>query len=275
MRDDDRLVADTKHEDAALNMWWCLVLALGAVAFAMIIQGCARRGNVFLPQAARVQREMGTQTAQRDGECQAEFGALMAPPRTVPCGDERRWPAGVARLTYERQDRALGLTKGHGTAFVIAKRLALTCAHVATTDGKAHERILLDFNGKLFPATVERFDAALDLALLATEDALPGVVSIRLHDSRVGDNVSMAGCPRGADAVTCAGVVWRRFYEGRAYSLVRIEIDHGCSGGPLFDVDGQVVGMLTAGIPLKGDMDRTRGLFLPASALLAFIEDEK
>lgn len=65
---------------------------------------------------------------------------------------------------------------------------------------------------------------------------------------RVGEDVFAIGAPEGLEQTLSKGIV--SSYRGVGQSLIQTttEITHGSSGGPLFNMQGEVVGITTAGL---------------------------
>src|SRR6185369_6484264 len=134
-----------------------------------------------------------------------------------------------------------------GTAFFVAPDLALTNAHVACP-GSDPMRALFA-NGKELTATVEQRDEEHDLALVrvagAKVDPLPLGDATQL---RTGDHVVFIGTPQGLDFTVHEGVVSHkaRSIFGVAFLQIDGNVNPGNSGGPLLDMHGRVVGVVSA-----------------------------
>jgi serine protease Do len=104
-----------------------------------------------------------------------------------------------------------------------------------------------------YPATVVGSDPATDLALLKIEADGP-LPALELGDSdaaEVGDWVMAVGNPFGLGGSVTAGIVSARGRNIQAgpyddFLQVDASINRGNSGGPLFDLDGKVIGVNTA-----------------------------
>ncbi|OSP56695.1 Do family serine endopeptidase [Pseudoruegeria sp. SK021] len=146
----------------------------------------------------------------------------------------------------ERQRRGAAL----GSGFVVSEDgYIVTNNHVI--EG-ADEIMIEFFNGQELPATVVGTDPNTDIALLKVDsDApLPFVTFGDSDQMRVGDWVMAMGNPLGQGFSVSAGIVSAR---GRAlqgsyddYIQTDAAINRGNSGGPLFNMDGQVIGVNTA-----------------------------
>lgn len=108
------------------------------------------------------------------------------------------------------------------------------------------------FGGKKLPAKLVGTDIKTDIALLKVESdtALPFVAFGNSDLMRVGDWVVAMGNPLGQGFSVSAGIVSARGRELQGtyddYLQTDAAINRGNSGGPLFNMDGQVVGVNTA-----------------------------
>ncbi|MFK7764690.1 MAG: Do family serine endopeptidase [Roseobacter sp.] len=137
-----------------------------------------------------------------------------------------------------------------GSGFVISEDgYVVTNNHVI--DG-ADEILIEFFNGEELRAEVIGTDPNTDIALLKVEaDApLPFVSFGDSDEARVGDWVIAMGNPLGQGFSVSAGIVSARNRElsGRYDDYIQTDaaINRGNSGGPLFNMDGGVIGVNTA-----------------------------
>jgi serine protease Do len=72
---------------------------------------------------------------------------------------------------------------------------------------------------------------------------------LRLANSipKVGENVFAIGNPKGLDHTLSTGIV-SALRQNNAIIQTTTEITHGSSGGPLFNMQGEVIGITTAGL---------------------------
>jgi len=108
-------------------------------------------------------------------------------------------------------------------------------------------------DGTVLPATVVGHDSRMDLALLRVHPSapLPAVAFGNSDTARVGDWVLAIGNPFGLGGTVTAGIVsarGRNLDEGPYDDFIQTDapINRGNSGGPLFDMQGQVIGINTA-----------------------------
>jgi serine protease Do len=138
---------------------------------------------------------------------------------------------------------------GQGSGFFIsADGYVVTNNHVIE---HATEVTVTSTDGKTLPAKVIGADPKTDLALLKVEgDSFPSV-SFAAKAPRVGDWVIAVGNPFGLGGTVTAGIVSARGRDigsGPYDDFIQIDapVNHGNSGGPTFNSEGQVVGVNTA-----------------------------
>lgn len=165
-----------------------------------------------------------------------EFGFPGAP------GPDGQQPFG--RGAPEQRSNALG------SGFVVsADGLIVTNNHVI--EG-ADEIEVEFFSGKRLPAKVVGKDEKTDIAVLRVEspEPLPFVKFGDSDHSRVGDWVLALGNPLGQGFSASTGIVSarNRALSGTYDDFIQTDaaINRGNSGGPLFNMDGEVIGVNTA-----------------------------
>lgn len=148
------------------------------------------------------------------------------------------------------------IEKGTGTGFVVDKRgYILTNSHVVS-DGKANKVSVLFSDGKSTKGEVIWFDTNLDLAVVKVSKS--NLAPLELGDSdkiSVGDIAIAIGNPLGTDLMTSVtqGIIsgLNRDVKTRSSNMSGLiqtdaSINPGNSGGPLFNQEGQVIGVNTA-----------------------------
>ena len=153
----------------------------------------------------------------------------------------------------ERQTSALG------SGFIIDENgIVITNNHVI----KGADDIYVKANGdKDYKATIIGADPLSDIAVLKieTKDKFKPVKFGNSDKARIGDWVVAIGNPFGLGGTVTAGIVSAR---NRSIGLSRYEdyiqtdasINQGNSGGPLFNLDGDVIGINTAILGQSGSI---------------------
>ncbi len=170
---------------------------------------------------------------------------------------------------YERQQQGGGQVTSLGSGFVIdASGVIVTNNHVI--DGA--DEITVNFpDGRSLPAELVGRDEKTDLAVLRVKADAP-LPFVKFGDSggvRVGDWVMAIGNPFGLGGTVTAGIVSARnrvIDAGPYDDFIQTDaaINRGNSGGPLFNMDGEVVGVNSAIISPSGGSIGI-GFAIPAS----------
>jgi serine protease Do len=146
----------------------------------------------------------------------------------------------------ERMRRSSAL----GSGFVISEDGYIVTNNHVIAD--ADEILIEFFSGEELPASVVGRDPNTDIALLKVDSAepLPFVSFGDSDTARVGDWVMAVGNPLGQGFSVSAGIVSarNRALSGTYDDYIQTDaaINRGNSGGPLFNMDGDVVGVNTA-----------------------------
>lgn len=149
------------------------------------------------------------------------------------------------------QQERRGPRSGVGSGFIVdAEGYVVTNNHVI--DGADDIRIRLS-DGRDLPAELVGTDPQTDVALLRveTEEALPTVGWGDSDAVRVGDWVLAVGNPFGLGGTVTAGIVSARGRDIQAgpyddFIQTDAAINRGNSGGPMFNLEGEVIGINTA-----------------------------
>jgi serine protease Do len=139
---------------------------------------------------------------------------------------------------------------GEGSGFFIsADGYAVTNNHVV--DHAKTVQVKTD-DGTTYQAKVVGTDPKTDLALIKVDSSTPfAYVKFAEHEPRVGDWVVAVGNPFGLGGTVTAGIVSARGRDigsGPYDDYIQIDapINKGNSGGPAFNVNGNVIGVNTA-----------------------------
>ena len=160
-------------------------------------------------------------------------------------------------------------TDGIGSGFVVSEDgLIATNLHVI---GEARRLQIEMHDGKTHEVTVvQASDSHHDLALLKID--AKGLKPLPLGDSskvRQGDPIVAMGAPEGLGFSIVQGVLSAtRDVDGLEMLQVAVPIEKGNSGGPLLDMQGNVLGLLT----LKSLKTDNLGFAMPVNDLKTLIE---
>ncbi len=139
----------------------------------------------------------------------------------------------------------------------------LTAAHVVQTA----DRVTVKFiGGEQVTARVISSEPNADVALLQLESVPEGVEPARLGDSdriEVGDEVFVVGAPYGLSHTLSSGRISGRIApdsgfgvgSGCEYLQTDAAINRGNSGGPVFNMDGEVIGIASRILTQSGGFE--------------------
>jgi len=157
---------------------------------------------------------------------------------------------GIPEDEFPRGPQRHQFTMGQGSGFFIsADGYAVTNNHVVD---KAESVEVTTDDGKTYTAKVIGTDQRTDLALIKIEGRSDfPYVKFSDHAPRIGDWVLAVGNPFGLGGSVTAGIVSARGRDigaGPYDDFIQIDapVNKGNSGGPTFDVDGDVIGVNTA-----------------------------
>jgi serine protease Do len=141
--------------------------------------------------------------------------------------------------------------QGLGSGFIISADGEIVTNHHVVENADSIVVKLAD--GRSFDATVIGSDPMTDIALLKveTDEDLPVVAFGNSSDMRVGDEVVAVGNPFGLGGTVTSGIVSaksRNIHSGPFDDFIQTDaaINRGNSGGPLFNNDGEVIGVNTS-----------------------------
>ena len=172
-------------------------------------------------------------------------------------GDEVPFPPGSP---FDRFFRRFGMPNNNGEShhqfvtgqgsgfFITADGYAVTNNHVVQ---KAENVQVTTDDGKVHTAKVIGTDPRTDLALIKVDGKDFPYVKLADNAPRIGDWVLAVGNPFGLGGTVTAGIVSARGRDigaGPYDDFIQIDapVNKGNSGGPTFDVDGNVIGVNTA-----------------------------
>lgn len=146
-------------------------------------------------------------------------------------------------IPHQRGERPVS---GQGSGFIVREDgVVMTNAHVI----KDADEVTVRLNDKReFKAKVLGADKASDVAVLKIEaSGLPTVKIGRSSEMRVGEWVLAIGSPFGFESSATAGIVSAksRSLPNDSYPFIQtdVAVNPGNSGGPLFNMAGEVIGI--------------------------------
>ncbi len=151
-------------------------------------------------------------------------------------------------------DERMAIIDGLGSGVLISNDgKVLTAAHVVQTADVAS----VEFpDGQVIIARVIGSDIRSDVALLQLKEMPKGVASVTIGDSdkvQVGDEIFVIGAPYGISQTLSVGhLSGRHRMPSNNESTTSVEflqtdaaINTGNSGGPMFDIEGNIIGIVT------------------------------
>ena len=164
-----------------------------------------------------------------------------------------------------------------GSGFIIDKKgFIITNNHVIEN---AEKIMVILHNDKSFEAEVVGKDPKTDVALLKIDPKNTDLKAVKFgnsNDLRVGDWVMAIGNPFGLGGTVTAGIVSARGRNiGGSYDdyiQTDASINQGNSGGPLFNLKGEVIGINTAIIAPGQSGSIGIGFAIPANAASSVID---
>lgn len=209
--------------------------ALGAATFWAVDSGPSSAASVEAQQVLR------SDAVSRVARARARSVVLL---HSISGKDSP--PAGVS----QREWLVRPVEESLGSGIVLDDRgLILTNAHVIERGGVVHVRRP---DGEDLETTLVGIDTETDLALLRVSDPT-GLAPAPLGDSDqldVGSFVVAIGNPLGLHHTVTAGVVSAKARDldnsGIEFLQTDAAVNPGSSGGPLLDLSGRVVGVITA-----------------------------
>ena len=159
-----------------------------------------------------------------------------------------------------------------GAGVVISKSgRVLTAAHLFDPDDYTGVKMIM-WNGAEYDAHVLSKNSRVDLALTEPIASAQSFEYARIQKSNflfVGEDLLIVGHPYGAAWTVTVGIitrlVWNIFYATRMMETDAL-VNSGNSGGPVFNTDGEVVGILSAKYILSGI-----GIIVPVNEIHRFL----
>lgn len=167
-------------------------------------------------------------------------------------------------------------SQGLGSGVIVGeqKMYVLTAAHVVANASKI--KVTLK-NGTELSATNARIDKTADVALIKLERPVTSAPAARIGDSekvRIGDDIFVIGSPLGLEHSVSKGIISGKHKElnettpipAMEFFQTDASINKGNSGGPMFNMQGEVIGIVSSILSFSGGFE---GLGFAATSKIA------
>ena len=174
----------------------------------------------------------------------------------------------IVEITSDFNDVSLS-----GTAILLKNNYAITNSHVVFRNGKIANCIYGNFFGdtKTFSFELISNDDELDLALLSFKNVEYAALQLDNITSQTGERVFAIGNAIGQGLSVVDGIVSDscRNVNGNNYIMHSAPVNHGNSGGPLFNSKGQLIGIISSSRKDANNMSYA----IPITTLIDFVKD--
>jgi len=162
---------------------------------------------------------------------------------------ERRYPDGIPE-SIRNPSKAAEATGKSGTAWPVSYGFVITNNHVVAG---SNTLTLIRSDGTRISARVAGRDKENDLALLTVDNprSLPRPLPLQTSAANLGSEVFTIGFPHldlmGRSPKVTEGIVSAQtgLQDDNRYYQISVPVQAGNSGGPLIDMDGRVIGVVT------------------------------
>ncbi len=157
-----------------------------------------------------------------------------------------------------------------GSGFIVSADGEIVTNYHVIKD--AHSAIVKLSNGAFFPVTgVLASDSDKDLAIVKVVGKnLPFLSLGELEKVQVGEHVVAIGSPLGLEGTVSDGVVSAvRDVSGKKWIQTTAPASHGNSGGPLLDMNNNVIGVITLGV--NPELGQNLNFAVPCSEVAAML----
>ena len=137
-----------------------------------------------------------------------------------------------------------------GTGILLKDNYVLTNAHILSIDDEIAENIYANFNNDVNSYNLEiiSIDEDLDIALLKIDNIKYIPIVLENIKVQTGEKVFAIGNAIGQGISIVEGIVSdnSREVNGKTFIMHSCSVNHGNSGGPLYNSKGQVIGMISS-----------------------------
>lgn len=160
-------------------------------------------------------------------------------------------------------------TSGHGSGFVIDHNgYVLTNHHVV----QGSKQLIVIINGKEHEATLIKSNQERDVAIVKIHgDFIGRAVKVSPTDAKLGEKIFVIGTPldEALDFSISSGIVSAdREIRGLNYYQTDAAVNPGNSGGPVFNEQGNVIGMTVSGLFSKDGVSKNINYLIPIQSVL-------
>jgi serine protease Do len=195
---------------------------------------------------------------------------VAVPPEEIRLSQVKQYETSLAEHVSQNRMGVVTIFAGggHGTGFFISEHgYLLTNEHVVRAARLVTVKLI---TGRELIGEVIRKNSVRDVAIIKVEE--PGMVPlpIRSTSPNVGDEVYVLGAPLNEElsATLTKGIVSAfRVEDGQRLIQSDVNVLPGCSGGPLLDVNGNVLGLASAAI-LISEAPTGLNFFVPVGEAL-------
>jgi len=154
-------------------------------------------------------------------------------------------------VEYKVKGQQLTTSQGLGSGVIINKEgYIITAAHVVESANKISVKFQ---NGTSQDADVISSSTPADVALLKLRVVPPNIKPATIGDSstsKIGEQIFIVGAPRGLEHSLSVGHISRKMNKntisnGEMASYTDASINQGNSGGPMFNMKGEVIGIVS------------------------------
>ena len=156
-------------------------------------------------------------------------------------------------VEYKVQNQQLTSSGGLGSGVVISKDgLIMTAAHVVESANEISVKLQ---DGTSFPADVISSSTAADVSLLKLRTVPKNLIPAKVgssKDSNIGEQILIIGAPRGLEHSLSVGHISRKMKrnfisngEMAGFLQTDASINQGNSGGPMFNLKGEIIGIVS------------------------------
>ena len=174
----------------------------------------------------------------------------------------------VVEITADFSDKSTS-----GTGILLKDNYVITNAHILSIDNELAENIYASFNNDLNDYNLEliSIDDDLDIALLKIDEVKYNPIILENIKVQTGEKVYAIGNAIGQGISIVEGIISdsKREINGNTYIMHSAPVNHGNSGGPLYNSKGQVIGMIVSSRKDAKNMSYA----IPNSVLLEFVKD--